>query len=176
MRRDKSGETARDRKSHRSGTAELRRRPLQERAVRPTKNRAPDRLIRCSRLRSLRFPRPKLRARVRRHVVQSGLLAELQHAYISGNGPAVARIHLRGVIRHEPETVGHDVVEIAVGHLSQAVNMKRWRTAQPAAHNHAQAVAQAPMARRAIYIEALLAAIEHRACDRKRNVVDKILA
>ena len=57
------------------------------------------------------------------------MLAQLQRAHIGHDGPTVARLDLRGVIRHGAQSIGDHIEEVSDGSLPQAIDVVglRWR-------------------------------------------------
>src|SRR5713101_7419215 len=89
-----------------------------------------------------------------------GVAAELQGAHVSDDGPTVARRNLRGVAEHSAETVGDNVVDVAVGRLAETVLMKAGRMLHAAHANQPVAVALQPVAGGAENLVAIFAAFE----------------
>src|SRR5439155_7574444 len=88
------------------------------------------------------------------------IAAELQRAEIRDDGPAVTWRNLRRVAQHLAETIGRDVVNIAIGRLAKTVLMIARRRLH-AAHDHeAIAVALQTVAGRAENFVALFPALE----------------
>src|ERR1043166_4558211 len=97
------------------------------------------------------------------------MLAALQDANVSDDGPAVLRLYLCGVIGHEAEAVGDHVIEVADRRLAKPIDVIGGRLAQSAAHHHSQASAHAVVTGRAEYVESLSAPIEDLSSDRERE-------
>src|SRR5262252_4427368 len=72
-----------------------------------------------------------------RHVVEPGVLAQLEHADVERDGPAVGHGDLLRVVGHDAEAVRDGVEEVAVGFLAQAVDVERWRLAVATLDDHA---------------------------------------
>src|SRR5437667_9180251 len=99
-------------------------------------------------------------AKLGRQIGSFRIAAELQRAEIRDDGPAVTWRNLRRVAQHLSETIGRDVVNIAIGCLAKAVLMIAWRRLH-AAHDHeAIAVALQTVAGRAENLVALFPALE----------------
>ena len=70
-------------------------------------------------------------AAIRRHVVHRRALAQLQRADVGGDRPAIGHRHLRRIVLHRAEAVGHDVEEVADGRVAQALLVIRRRRRKP---------------------------------------------
>src|SRR5215468_8942213 len=96
-----------------------------------------------------------------RHVVERGVLAQLERADVERDGPAVGHGDLLRVVGHDAEAVRDGVEEVAVGCLAQAVDVERRRLAVAALHNHAVTGPDPVVAGRAEDVVALVAAREN---------------
>jgi len=88
------------------------------------------------------------------------MLTQLQRADVGNDGPAIARGNLRSIIRHGPEAIGHDIVEITVGRLPQPVQVIGGRTTETSLDHHSVAVAESAVADTAKNVVPLGAALE----------------
>src|SRR2546423_6416791 len=88
------------------------------------------------------------------------LLTHLQGADVGDDGPTILHRNLRRIRRHGAPAVCYCVEEVAHRRLSQAVVIKRRRTAEAATHDHPIAVSSQTMTDAAKNVVAFLAA-EH---------------
>lgn len=94
-------------------------------------------------------------ALVVRHVVNPGVLAELQRPDISDDSPTIENVNPIGITGHRAETISDNVEEVSRWGIPQTDNMQRWRFAKTTADNHAVPVASAGMADGTVNIEPL---------------------
>jgi len=73
-------------------------------------------------------------------------LAVLQRPDISHNGPAVIRRNSGGIAVHSTKTVGHHVVNVAIGLITQTLVVQRGRRFEAALHDHSVTVTGPGMA------------------------------
>ena len=106
---------------------------------------------------------------VRRHILDFGVLAELQNADVSGDAPPIVRLNARRIAGHGAEAVGHHVKKMSHRRFDQLVGVIGRRLAEAAPHDHSVAVADPAVARRAVDVEALLAAQQVRPGDGERK-------
>src|SRR5882762_7047371 len=89
---------------------------------------------------SARWRMQNFLAHIRRQVRNLGVAAQLQRAQICNDGPAVARGYLGRIAEHGTEAVGDDVIDIAVGHLAQAIQVIGGRMLHAAHRYHPVAI------------------------------------
>ncbi len=97
-----------------------------------------------------------------RHIALLRVQAQLQRANVGRNGPAIGGRHLLGIVRHGAVTVGDDIEIVAqrLGHPLGIVEIAGRPVA--ALDDHACAVADPRVARAAVGVELLLAALQNR--------------
>src|SRR5580700_6326842 len=97
--------------------------------------------------------------------------AKLQRTHIRNDGPAIARLNLRGITVHGAKTVGDDVVDVTVGNLTQTILMITGRMLHAAHRHHTLPVALQTVARSAENFITILAALEQFLGEGKREGV-----
>src|SRR5262245_44083671 len=102
------------------------------------------------------------------------MLAQLQRPFIGHDRPAVARLDLCSIVGHGAKTIRDHVKQVAVGGLSQPVDVQRGRLPISAAYNHSLSVAGAVVTRRAIDIEALTPTLDYLFGDREWEFVGRL--
>src|ERR1700691_6577205 len=88
------------------------------------------------------------------------MAAQLEHADVSRNPPAILRRDARRIAIHPSKSVGHPFEEMPGWSLAQPVNVVRRRLRKPALDDHAVACAGVVMARRAKDVEFLAPALQ----------------
>ena len=88
------------------------------------------------------------------------LRAELQHANVGRDAPAIGGLDARRIAVHGAKTIGHHFIEMPGGRVAQALNVIGRRLRKSALHDHAPARAGVVVAGRAIDVVALAAALE----------------
>src|SRR5579872_3599825 len=107
---------------------------------------------------------------VLRHVVDGRVLAELQNPDVSSDTPTIVRLNARRIAGHGAKAIGDDVEKMSHGCFDQLVGVIGGGLAEAAPHYHAIAVADAAVTRRAINVEAFLAAQQVGSGDGERKV------
>src|SRR5271165_4519100 len=113
-----------------------------------------------------------IRPFIRRNIFNLGVLAELQYPDVGGDAPAVVRRDSRRVTRHGAKSVSDDVEKMSHRRLYQLLGVIRSRLAKTAPYHHSIAIANSAVAGRAVNVESLLAPVQIRAGDRKREIVN----
>ena len=96
------------------------------------------------------------------------MLAELQRANVSDDGPAISGRELITVTWHSAKAIRYHVIEVANGCGTEAVDVIRRRLSKPSLDNHASTIAHPAVADRAIDVESFFSTIEYLACERNR--------
>jgi hypothetical protein len=108
------------------------------------------------------------------HVGRWRVLAILQRPNVSDDRPSIARRNLSPVVRHHPEAVGDDVIEVADVGLPQPVDVVRRRlTGEAALNHHAVAATGFVVTRAAVNVVALLPAVHERVVNRNREFLHR---
>ena len=92
--------------------------------------------------------------------IRRSILAELQGADIGRDAPAVVHRHARCIAVHGAVTICHNVEKVSYRGIHQALVVIAGRLAQTAAHDHAVAIAQPAVTRRAVDVKSLLPALD----------------
>src|SRR5580765_3808874 len=80
------------------------------------------------------------------HIGICGPLAQLQSAGVCGDGAAVGRLHLSGIVRHASETIADHVIKPAKWRIFQPLYVEGRRTLIAALHNHSVSITHHGMA------------------------------
>src|SRR5690606_34936981 len=83
------------------------------------------------------------RALRRRHIPDTGILAQLKGADIGDDGPTIGGGYLAAIAGHHADTVRHHIKEVADGSRFQTRFVQRWRLFEPALHHHSPTVSGA---------------------------------
>src|SRR5947209_5612414 len=97
-------------------------------------------------------------------------LAQLKRPDVGDDGPAVWHRYLSGVRRHGAEAVCDHVEEVAHWRLAEAVGMVAGRCCEAALHHHPITIADVPVTRGTVNLEALPTTVQDRARDWKRKL------
>jgi len=99
-------------------------------------------------------------AQVFGNVFKTSILAELHCPDVCHDRPAIARVDPAGIAGHGSETIADDVIKMAIGTLTQTLNVIGRRSPESAANNHSIAISRSTVANGTINIESLPASFQ----------------